>query len=107
MSKSDERSRTFATTASELAAACAIAIENDWIDDVPDDSLGQVIGAALRVYAAKAQKGQATRPIGRNSGVTVTDIAIGCTALLDSVGLQVFELGAWQSMSGLGKLNHS
>jgi hypothetical protein len=34
----------------------------------------------------------------------VTDVAIGCTALLESAGLEVFELGAWQSMSGIGRL---
>jgi hypothetical protein len=94
----------FAGLASELAAACAEAIDANRLDDIPDDSLGQIIGAAIRIYAAKAQMGRAGRPFGRNSGVTVTDVAIGCTALLDGVGLEVFELGAWQSMSGIGRL---
>jgi hypothetical protein len=97
-------SETFATLASELAAACAEAIERERLDDIPDDSLGQALGALVRLYAAKAQLGQAPRPFGRNSGVTVTDVAIGCTALLESVGLEVFELGAWQTMSGIGRL---
>ena len=104
MSSSDHAHASFATLASEIAAACANAIEQDKLGDIPDDSLGQIIGAAIRLYAAKAQHGQATRPFGRNSGVTVTDVAIGCTALMDCVGLQVFELGAWQSMSGIGRL---
>src|SRR3546814_14832024 len=46
----------------------------------PDDSLGQVLASAVRVLAAKAQAGQAPKPFGRNSGVTVTDVAIACTA---------------------------
>jgi len=104
MSPSDAEPRDFAALASEIAAACAQAIEADRLETIPDDSLGQVLGAAIRLYAAKAQSGHAARPFGRNSGVTVTDVAIGCTALLDSVGLQVFELGAWQSMSGIGRL---
>jgi hypothetical protein len=104
MSSSDTIQASFATLASEIAAACANAIEQDKLDDIPDDSLGQIIGAAVRLYAAKAQRGQAPRPFGRNSGVTITDVAIGCTALMDCVGLQVFELGAWQSMSGIGRL---
>ena len=58
----------------------------------------------MRLYAAKAQLGEAPRPYGRNAGVTVTDVAIGCTALLESAGLEVFELGAWQTMSGIGRL---
>jgi hypothetical protein len=94
----------FAALASDLAAACAEAIEQDRLDSIPDDSMGQALGALVRLYAAKAQMGNAPRPFGRNSGVTVTDVAIGCTALLESVGLEVFELGAWQSMSGIGRI---
>jgi hypothetical protein len=99
-----ERIATFPELASDLAAACAEAIETQRLDDIPNDSLGQVFGAIVRLYAAKAQLGEAPRPYGRNSGVTVTDVAIGCTALLESAGLEVFELGAWQSMSGIGRL---
>jgi hypothetical protein len=107
MSSSDQANASFATLASEIAAACANAIEQDKLDDIPDDSLGQIIGAAIRLYAAKAQHGQATRPFGRNGGVTVTDVAIGCTALMDCVGLQVFELGAGKACRALAGLpNH-
>lgn len=98
------RIAAFSELASDLAAACAEAIEANRLDDIPDDSLGQAFGAIVRLYAAKAQAGTAPRPYGRNSGVTVTDVAIGCTALLESAGLEVFELGAWQSMSGIGRL---
>src|SRR5215468_5902063 len=99
-----ERNAAFAALASDLAAACAEAIERERLDDIPDDSLGQAFGAIVRLYAAKAQHGEAPRPFGRNSGVTVTDVAIGCTALLEGAGIEVFELGAWQSMSGIGRL---
>ena len=81
-----------------------IDLETSRLEDIPDDSLGQAFGAIVRLYAAKAQLGLAARPYGRNSGVTVTDVAIGCTALLESAGIEVFELGAWQSMSGIGRL---
>jgi hypothetical protein len=103
MSQSEAR-ETFEALAGAIAGACAQAIEQDRIDAIPNDSLGQVFAAVVRLYAAKAQMGQAVRPFGRNSGVTVTDVAIGCTALLESVGLEVFELGAWQAMSGIGRL---
>lgn len=107
MSKSESPASDFESLASDLAAACAIAIEGERLEDIPDDSLGQIIGAAIRVYAAKAQNGTARRPFGRNSSVTVTDVAIACTALLEGVNLEVFELGAWQSMSGIGRIIHS
>jgi hypothetical protein len=103
MSRS-ERIEAFSDLASDLAAACAEAIEANRLDEIPNDSLGQVFGAIVRLYAAKAQVGPAPRPYGRNSGVTVTDVAIGCTALMESAGLEVFELGAWQAMSGIGRL---
>jgi hypothetical protein len=103
MSRS-ERVEAFPDLASDLAAACAEAIEANRLDEIPNDSLGQVFGAIVRLYAAKAQIGPAPRPYGRNSGVTVTDVAIGCTALMESAGLEAFELGAWQSMSGIGRL---
>lgn len=50
-------STSFAELASDLAAACADAIEHDRLHEVPDDSLGQVLAIALRVLAAKAQAG--------------------------------------------------
>lgn len=105
MSQSERKGiDAFSELASGLAAACAEAIELDRIDDIPDDALGQAFGAIVRLYAAKAQAGTAVRPYGRNSGVTVTDVAIVCTALLESARLEVFELSAWQAMSGIGRL---
>lgn len=102
-----EASASFAALASDIAATVAQTIDADRLDDIPDDSLGQVFAAVVRLYAAKAQQGNAPRPFGRNSGVTATDVAIGCTAMLEGVGLQVFELGAWQTMSGVGRLTHT
>lgn len=94
----------FPDLASDLAAACAEAIEQARLDDIPNEAIGQAFGAIVRLYAEKAQLGNTPRPYGRNSGVTVTDVAIACTALLESAGIEVFELGAWQSMSGIGRL---
>jgi hypothetical protein len=106
MSLSEAGGRSFAELASELSALCAESIETDTIDAVPNDSLGQIFASVIRLYAAKAQAGPAPFPFARNSGVTPTDVAIGCTAMLDGVGLQVFELGMWQDMSGIGKLDY-
>lgn len=103
MSSSDQRAREIAELASAFSAACAEAIEDERLSDVPDDSLGQVMASVIRLYAAKVQNGETPRAIGRNSGVSITDVAIGCTGLMDAVGLETFELGAWQSMSGLGR----
>jgi hypothetical protein len=103
MSPSEADRDSFAALASEVSVRCAEAIENDRLGDIPDDSLGQLLGSVARLFAAKAQAGNTPRPFGRNSGVAITDVAITCTAMMESVGLGTFELGAWQSMSGLGR----
>ncbi len=103
MSPSEERRAKVAELASDLAAAFAEAIEENRLDSVPDDALGQVFASAVRLYAAKAQEGEAPRPFARNSGVTATDVMIGCTAMLEAVNSLVFELGLWQAWSGIGK----
>src|SRR5258708_39288475 len=103
MSQSEQAGPSFEALASEISAFCADAIEADRLGDIPDDSLGQVFASVVRLFAAKAQAGPAPRPFGRNSGVTPTDVVIGCSAMLDAAGLAVFELGAWQAMSQVGR----
>src|SRR5581483_4465485 len=98
-SMSPSEAAGFVALASEISALCADAIDANRLDDIPDDSLGQVFASVVRLFAAKAQAGPAPRPFGRNSGVTPTDVVIGCSAMLDAAGLAVFELGAWQAMS--------
>jgi hypothetical protein len=101
MSPSD--AADFATLASEIAARCAEAVEHDTLDAVPDDALGQAFASMVRVFAAKAQAGRTPRPFGRNSGIAPTDVMVACSAMLDSTGLNFFELGAWQAMSRVGR----
>ena len=103
MSQPEPEKVTTADLASEIAARFAEAIDDNRLDDIPDDSLGQLFASVVRAYAAKAQADGAPRPFARNSGVTATDVMIGCTAMLEGVGLQVFELGLWQSWSRVGK----
>ena len=98
---------SFAELASEVAGRMAEAVDERALERIPDEALGQIFGNLVRVFAAKAQAGRTPRPFARNSGIAITDVAICCTALMDSVGLSAFELGAWQTMSGLGKLEAS
>src|SRR6185312_15982916 len=91
--------------ASELAGLMAEAVDENRLADVPDDAIGQVLAACIRAYGAKAQEGMPPPPFARNMGVTVTDVMIGCTAMLEAVNSLVFELGLWQSWTSLGKRN--
>ena len=100
---SSSRSDEFAEIASRLAAACAEAIEDDHVLDVPDDSIGQAMASLVRLYAAKAQLGLLPPVFGRNAGLAATDVAIGCTAMMEAADISLFDLGAWQSMAGVGR----
>jgi len=102
MSKSELELASFEDLATEIFGRCADAIDSGRLDDVPNESLGQVYGGILRMFAEKAQAGCMPKPFGRNSGVTATDVVIGCSAMLNSVNLAVFELAAWQAVSRLG-----
>jgi hypothetical protein len=97
----------FATLASDIAARCAEAVEHNTLDAVPDDALGQAFASMVRLFAAKAQAGPTPRPFARNSGIAPTDVMVACSAMLDATGLNVFELGAWQAMSRVGRLAQS
>src|SRR5262245_2172898 len=103
MSPSDETVADFGALASEISARCAEAIAENRLDDIPDDSLGQVVASAVRLFAARAHRGPARRPFGGNSGGTRSDGVIGASAMRDAAGHAVFELGAWQAMSRVGR----
>ena len=101
MSASD--AARFAELASDISAACAEAIEAGRVEAMPDESLGQALASLIRLYAAKAQLGGLPPAFGRNSGIAVTDVAIGCTAMMEAANISLFDLGAWQSMAGVGR----
>lgn len=104
MSPSDGVKRArMSELASELAGLMAEAVDENRLADIPDEALGEVLAAGIRAYGAKAQEGEPPPPFARNMGVTVTDVMIGCTAMLEAVNSLVFELGLWQSWTSLGK----
>lgn len=104
MSRSDA-ALSFGDLTSELSARCLKAMEDDELNSIPSEPLGRMFATLFRVYAAKVQNGESVIPFGRNDGVTATDVAIGCTAMMDAVGLQLFELGAWQTMTSVRPRN--
>jgi hypothetical protein len=101
-SEGDRRTRV-AELASELAGLMSEAVDENRLADVPDEAIGEIFAAVVRLYGAKAQEGEPPAPFARNMGVTVTDVMIGCTAMLEAVNSLVFELGLWQSWTSLGK----
>ena len=57
--------------------------------------------AICKLYSANAEAGNKFPVVKDRFSVTGTDAMILCGALLKAVDLQVFELGMWQSWSGI------
>jgi hypothetical protein len=103
MLKPEHIGDTFSSLASDLSALCAESIEAGRLNEIPNDAIGQVFASIVRVYAEKSQSGISIRPFARNSGVTATDVAIGCLAMLDAARIELFELGAWQRFHSVNR----
>ena len=105
MSTPDERRAEIERLASEVVTLFDVILKEESLGDVPDDSLGQLFASVIRLYAAKVEEGNLPRAFARNSGITATDVMIGCTAMLQATDVKLFDLGHWQSMSTIGKHN--
>ena len=99
----EERRAEIAALASEVTALFNQILKEESLGDVPDDSLGQLFASVLRIYAAKVESGDLARAFARDSGITATDVMIGCTAILQAAGVKLFDLGHWQAMTTIGK----
>lgn len=103
MANSDDRKASVTTLVGEIDTLMTAALKEDRLDDVPDDSLGQLFASVLRLYAAKIESGEFIRCFPSGSGITATDALIGCTAILQAADISIFTLNHWQSMTTIGK----
>ena len=103
MPNSADRQRKVADLIGKVDSLMADALKEERLDDVPDDSLGQLFASVLRLYAAKIESGDLIRTFPSGSGVTATDALIGCTAILQAADISLFALNHWQSMTTIGK----
>jgi len=102
-SEADERKRRIVTLIGEIGALLERALKDERLSDIPDDSLGQLYASVLRLYAAKVESGDLARAFPRGSGITATDVMVGCTAILQAADVSLFNLAHWQSMTTIGK----
>jgi hypothetical protein len=84
-------------SSSEMAGALATEGALDTLDSA---ALQQLVAAAVREYAKRADSPGGYFPIVPTSTITATDAMIVSTALLKVVNIAVFELGLWQSWAG-------
>jgi hypothetical protein len=59
------------------------------------------MGAICKIYGANQESGNKYPILSGRMAVTGTDVMITCGGLLKAADLQVFELGMWQSWTGI------
>lgn len=105
MSRSEAETE-FATIAAAFAGGCDASLETGDLSAVADADLSKALVAAMRLFAAKAQNGETPALVHGNHTMSPTDGAIFATAVLEAVGIEVFELSAWQACSNVGSRRH-
>jgi len=91
--QSDEALRLAALLEDKLAAGDLTALT--------PQATQALLAALCKLYAANVDAGDKFPAVGHRMAISGTEAMIMCGALLKAVDLQVFELGMWQSWSGL------
>ena len=84
-----------------LVAALEAKFEAGELDVLTPEATQALMGVICRIYSANQESGNKYSLLSGRAAVTGTDAMITCSALLKAVDLQVFELGMWQSWSGV------
>jgi hypothetical protein len=78
-----------------FAALAAAALRRGEPDAIPDDLLRKTLAAAVKVYAAKAERrGGALAPFGAGE-VTATESVVAACALIRAADLNMFDVAMW------------
>ena len=64
------------------------------------EALGILMSALIRAYGTKFDEGERALPIDKNNPPNATNVLVTVSALMKASGLEIFELGMWQSWSG-------
>jgi len=71
------------------------------LDALSPEAMQALMAVLCTIYGANQESGNKYPVLANRTAVTGTDVMITCGALLKAVDLQVFELGMWQSWSGV------
>ena len=70
-------------------------------DAISAEAMQALMGTLCRVYTAQVENGAKYTPIAEGQAVNPTGVMVTASGLLRAANLAVFELGMWQSWSGL------
>lgn len=107
MSRSEMAASHPVNFAQLFADACDASLDSGQLDAVSDADLSAALVSAIKLFAAKAQSGEVPELFRGNHTVSATDGSIAATAILEAVGVEVFELAAWQACSRVGSRRKS
>ena len=69
--------------------------------DLEDETLQSIIGAALGIYVQRFDAGNRSPIVRPDAKLNATAVLIAATMLMKSENVEVFELGMWQTFSGI------
>ena len=92
---------TLSDAAKSLAERLTAALADSDREALSAEALQALFAVLVRTYAARVEEGERLPVFSGNEPVAATDIMITASALLAAGGLQVFELGMWQSYSNI------
>lgn len=84
-----------------LAVRLRALAESDGGHALDDRALEQVMSAAIALYAQKAERCGEIFPLAQSGGTNATAVLMATTALLKGSSIELFELGMWQTWSGM------
>lgn len=84
-----------------LARTLEGKIANADFDALTPEAMQALMTVLAKIYAANVEAGNKYPVVGNRMAISGTEAMILCGGLLKAVDLQVFELGMWQSWSGL------
>jgi hypothetical protein len=96
-----ERQTPVSTEAMKLAQLLEEKLAAGDLEALTPQAMQALMAALVKIYSANAEAGDRYPILQGRMAVTGTDAMIVCGALLKAVDLQVFELGMWQSWSGM------
>jgi hypothetical protein len=84
-----------------LAARLEAKFAEGEFEALTPEATQALVAAICKLYSARAEAGDKFPIVRDRFAITGTDAMIACGSLLKAVDLQVFELGMWQSWSGI------
>jgi hypothetical protein len=83
----------------KLTAALEAKLLAGETDALTPQAMQALMMVLCKIYAGQVEADSAPPILQSRHAVAATDVMLVCGALLEAVGLQVFELGMWQSWS--------